>query len=96
MPRPHNPCQKMGGAARAPPLTAFPAVSWAAGPPGRQAEWAVGQHQHTPCLLPRRRHALADILLAKLTQLGGQHKLGAAGLPAASGVGLQAQLAAEL
>ena len=36
-----------------------------------------------PCLLPCRRHALADIVLAKLAQLGAQHKLGAAGLPAA-------------
>ncbi|PRW51048.1 DEAD DEAH box helicase [Chlorella sorokiniana] len=40
---------------------------------------------------PIRRHALADIVLAKLSQLGGQHKLGAAGLPAA-GAGLATEL----
>lgn len=40
---------------------------------------------------PRRRHALADIVLTKLTQLGGQHKLGAAGLPAV-GAGMAAEL----
>ena len=41
----------------------------------------------------RRRHALADVVLSKLTHLGSQHKLGAAGVAAAeAGAGLAAEL----
>ncbi|KAI7836467.1 hypothetical protein COHA_009684 [Chlorella ohadii] len=42
---------------------------------------------------PIRRHALADVVLSKLTHLGSQHKLGAAGVAAAeAGAGLAAEL----
>lgn len=93
MPRPHNPCQQMGGAAQAPPLMAFPLQLLSPGPPGRAARQnGLPGSTNTRLARCRRRHALADIVLAKLTQLGGQHKLGAAGLPPASGAGLAAEL----